>query len=95
MDRIHAEFVSVVSHELRTPLAALRGSLGLLSSGRMGPVPERGQRLLEIAVGPAVLLVEADADLAGAALFTKSRITPDALECEVVARLGRVPEAAA
>lgn len=36
VERIKDEFVSLVSHELRTPLTSLRGSLGLLSSGRLG-----------------------------------------------------------
>jgi PAS domain S-box-containing protein len=49
VERMKDEFVSVVSHELRTPLTSIRGSLGLLGSGLLGPVPERGQRLLEIA----------------------------------------------
>lgn len=48
--RIKDEFVSVVSHELRTPLTALRGSLGLLASGRMGAVSEAGTRLVEISL---------------------------------------------
>jgi PAS domain S-box-containing protein len=50
VDRMKDEFISVVSHELRTPLTAIRGSLGLLASGKAGEVPERGQRMLEIAV---------------------------------------------
>ncbi|MFL5385729.1 MAG: ATP-binding protein [Longimicrobiaceae bacterium] len=50
VDRMKDEFVSVVSHELRTPLTAIRGSLGLLAAGKAGEVPERGQRMLEIAV---------------------------------------------
>jgi signal transduction histidine kinase/CheY-like chemotaxis protein len=49
VDRIKREFVSVVSHELRTPLTSVRGALGLLASGRMGQLDERGQRMLEIA----------------------------------------------
>jgi PAS domain S-box-containing protein len=50
VDRMKDEFISVVSHELRTPLTAIRGSLGLLASGKAGEVPARGQRMLEIAV---------------------------------------------
>jgi len=50
VDRMKDEFISVVSHELRTPLTAIRGSLGLLASGKAGEVPQRGQRMLEIAV---------------------------------------------
>lgn len=49
VDRMKDEFLSVVSHELRTPLTAVRGSLGLLASGKMGKLEERGQRMIEIA----------------------------------------------
>ena len=35
------EFVSVVSHKLRTPLTSIRGSLGLLAGGVLGPLPEK------------------------------------------------------
>jgi PAS domain S-box-containing protein len=49
VDRMKDEFLSVVSHELRTPLTAVRGSLGLLASGKMGRLEERGQRMIEIA----------------------------------------------
>ena len=44
------QFVSMVSHELRTPLTSIRASLGLLGSGFGGVLPEKGQRMLEIAV---------------------------------------------
>ena len=50
VDRMKDEFISVVSHELRTPLTAIRGSLGLLAAGKAGGIPERGQRMLDIAV---------------------------------------------
>ena len=51
IERLKSEFVSTVSHELRTPLTSIRGALGLLSSGLLGPVVAKGQRMLEIAVG--------------------------------------------
>src|SRR5438445_1745859 len=50
IETLKSEFVSTVSHELRTPLTSIRGALGLLSSGLLGPVAEKGQRMLEIAV---------------------------------------------
>jgi len=50
MGRTKDEFTAVVSHELRTPLTSIRGSLGLLESGVLGPLPEKGQRMVEIAV---------------------------------------------
>lgn len=50
VERAKDEFISVVSHELRTPLTSIRGSLGLLASGVLGPLPEKGQRMVDIAV---------------------------------------------
>jgi PAS domain S-box-containing protein len=50
VERAKDEFTSVVSHELRTPLTSIRGSLGLLESGVLGPLSEKGQRMVEIAV---------------------------------------------
>ncbi len=49
VERMKDELVSVVSHELRTPLTSIRGSLGLLASGKLGTLSEQGQRMLEIA----------------------------------------------
>src|SRR5690606_2414904 len=40
VERMKDHFLSVVSHELRTPLTAIRGSLGLISSGALGDLPE-------------------------------------------------------
>jgi PAS domain S-box-containing protein len=50
IERVKDQFTSLVSHELRTPLTAIRGSLGLLESGVLGPLPGRSQRMIEIAV---------------------------------------------
>lgn len=49
IDRMKSEFVSTVSHELRTPLTSIRGSLGLVSGGVAGVLPERAKSLVEIA----------------------------------------------
>lgn len=50
IERLKSEFVSTVSHELRTPLTSIRGALGLLVSGLLGPTGEKAQRMLKIAV---------------------------------------------
>jgi PAS domain S-box-containing protein len=50
LERLKDEFLSVVSHELRTPLTSIRGSLGLLASGSLASAPEKGQRMLDVAV---------------------------------------------
>lgn len=49
MEKMKSEFVSTVSHELRTPLTSIRGSLGLVISGKLGDIPEKANKLLEIA----------------------------------------------
>jgi PAS domain S-box-containing protein len=57
MERLKGEFVSTVSHELRTPLTSIRGALGLLGSGMLGTVGDKGRRMLEIAVSNTDRLV--------------------------------------
>ncbi|WP_296924896.1 PAS domain S-box protein [Polaromonas sp.] len=49
IDRMKSEFVSTVSHELRTPLTSIRGSLGLVSGGIAGELPNKAKSLVEIA----------------------------------------------
>ncbi|AYQ27573.1 MULTISPECIES: PAS domain S-box protein [unclassified Polaromonas] len=49
IDRMKTEFVSTVSHELRTPLTSIRGSLGLISGGVAGELPEAMKSLVGIA----------------------------------------------
>jgi PAS domain S-box-containing protein len=50
VDRLKSEFVSMVSHELRTPLTAIRGSLGLLAGGALGPLTPPATRMVDIAL---------------------------------------------
>jgi PAS domain S-box-containing protein len=50
IERMKEEFVSVVSHELRTPLTSIRGSLGLLAGGAVGPLPTGAERMVRIAL---------------------------------------------
>jgi signal transduction histidine kinase len=49
IDRMKSEFISTVSHELRTPLTSIRGSLGLVVGGAVGPVNESTLKLIGIA----------------------------------------------
>ena len=57
VDRMKSEFVSTVSHELRTPLTSISGSLGLIAGGAAGALPERAQRLVEIAQSNCARLI--------------------------------------
>ena len=49
VEAMKSEFVSTVSHELRTPLTSISGALGIVNSGSLGPVPDKIQKMLEIA----------------------------------------------
>ncbi|HEY9666039.1 MAG TPA: PAS domain S-box protein, partial [Coleofasciculaceae cyanobacterium] len=49
IERMKKEFISIVSHELRTPLTAIRGSLGLLTTGIYDNKPAKAKHMLEIA----------------------------------------------
>jgi signal transduction histidine kinase/DNA-binding response OmpR family regulator len=48
-NKVKSEFLSTVSHELRTPLTAIAGSIGLISGGALGKMPEPIQQMLHIA----------------------------------------------
>ncbi len=50
VERVKNEFLSVVSHELRTPLTSIRGSLGLLSGGVLGALPEQAAAMVDRAL---------------------------------------------
>lgn len=47
--RAKSQFVSTVSHELRTPLTSIKGSLDLLGTGALGPIPDSMRSLIDIA----------------------------------------------
>ncbi|WP_309088904.1 PAS domain S-box protein [Phenylobacterium sp.] len=49
VERSKDEFISTVSHELRTPLTSIAGSLGLLTGGAAGEMPDKAKRLISIA----------------------------------------------
>jgi PAS domain S-box-containing protein len=49
VERMKSEFVSIVSHELRTPLTSIRGSLGLIVGTMAKDLPDKVNRLIQIA----------------------------------------------
>ena len=81
IERIKDEFVSVVSHELRTPLTSIRGSLGLLGSGRMGELSPQGERLLTIAVQNTDRLVRLINDILDLERMQSGRATLEKRVC--------------
>jgi PAS domain S-box-containing protein len=82
VERMKNEFVSMVSHELRTPLTSIRGALGLLASGRLGPSPEKGQRMLEIALTNTDRLVRLINDILDIERIESGRVTMAKQSCD-------------
>ncbi|HLI30466.1 MAG TPA: ATP-binding protein, partial [Terriglobia bacterium] len=74
-ERMKDEFISVVSHELRTPLAAIRGSLGLLSSGKLCHNQSACQRMAAVGVANADRLVRLVNDILDLERIESGRVT--------------------
>jgi len=47
LDRAKDEFVSIASHELRTPMTVIRGFIGLLYRGQLGPLTIQQKEVVE------------------------------------------------
>lgn len=82
VDQMKDEFVSVVSHELRTPLTAIHGSLGLLAGGALGPLSEKGQRMVDIAVQNTDRLVRLINDILDIERMQSGRVTMAKAACD-------------
>lgn len=83
LERMKDEFISTVSHELRTPLTSIRGALGLLAAGKAGEMPERAQRMLDIAVSNTDRLVRMINDILDIERMESGRVALQRRECEV------------
>jgi len=83
MERMKEEFVSIVSHELRTPLTSIRGSLGLLASGLLGNVSEKGRRMLDIAKNNTDRLVRLLNDILDIERMKSGQLELRKVECDV------------
>ncbi|MEM9595734.1 MAG: ATP-binding protein [Acidobacteriota bacterium] len=49
VERLKDRFIATVSHELRTPVTSVYGSLDLVTDGKMGQVPPKVDRFLNVA----------------------------------------------
>ena len=56
-ERAKNQFVSTVSHELRTPLTSIRGSLGLILGGAVGPLADQSRGMLDLALNNTERLI--------------------------------------
>jgi PAS domain S-box-containing protein len=46
-NRAKSDFMASMNHELRTPLTSIRGALGLIDGGALGPIPERAAEMVK------------------------------------------------
>jgi PAS domain S-box-containing protein len=77
IDRMKSEFVSTVSHELRTPLTSIRGSLGLISGGVAGQLPEAVKTLVGIAKSNCERLIRLINDILDIEKIESGKMTLD------------------
>ncbi len=81
VQRLKDEFVALVSHELRTPLTSIRGALGLLAGGLLTSAPEKGQRMLEIAVNNTDRLVRLINDILDIERIDSGKVVLEKVPC--------------
>ena len=81
-ERLKDQFTALVSHELRTPLTSIRASLGLLESGTLGPLPDRGRRMVQIAVKNTDRLVRLINDILDLERIESGAVALDRVPCD-------------
>jgi len=82
VERLKDEFISMVSHELRTPLTSIRGSLGLLAGGILGPLSEKATRMVDIAARNTDRLVRLINDILDIERMQSGKITVEKATCD-------------
>ena len=92
VERMKSEFVSVVSHELRTPLTSIRGSLGLIAGNVFGPLPDKVQHMVEIAVNNTDRLVRLINDILDIERIEAGRVTLGKTACDGAALILQAAE---
>lgn len=65
-ERERNRLVSVITHELRTPLTSIKGSLGLLDAGSMGPMSLEAKSLVNMALRNSDRMLGLIRDILGA-----------------------------
>jgi PAS domain S-box-containing protein len=93
VERLKDEFVSVVSHELRTPLTSIRGSLGLLASGKLEGSPDKAQRMLSVAVANTDRLIRLINDILDVERIESGAVAMEQVWCDGLELARNVSEA--
>jgi signal transduction histidine kinase len=74
-NRMKSEFVSIVSHQLRTPLSALKWSLDLLRSKRLGDINDKEMEYLDIINESSNKMIKLVNDLLNVTRIEQGRMT--------------------
>jgi signal transduction histidine kinase len=82
-EKLKDEFISVVGHELRTPLTSIRGSLGLLQGGVLGPLSEEAAGMLALAITNTDRLVRMINDILDIERMDAERMDAERMELEL------------
>ena len=82
VEHMKDEFISVVSHELRTPLTAIRGSLGLLASGKLCQNQAACQRMAAVGVANADRLARLVNDILNLERIESGRVNMEKKLCD-------------
>ncbi len=90
IDRMKSEFVSTVSHELRTPLTSIRGSLGLISGGVAGVLPDAAKSLVAIASSNCERLIRLINDILDIEKIESGKMNMDAQAVDLGPLLAQV-----
>jgi PAS domain S-box-containing protein len=81
VQRLKDQFIGMVSHELRTPLTSIRGSLGLLASGKLGAMQPKAQHMLDIAVNNTDRLVRLINDILDVERMESGKVSMEKRPC--------------
>lgn len=92
-ERLKGEFISIVSHELRTPINTLFGALELLHDGRVGALPPRAVRMVEIAYNNTGRLKRLVNDMLDVQLLEWGRLPINLARADASALMGEALDA--
>jgi len=85
LDRLKREFVSSISHELRTPLTSIRGSLGLLAGGVLGPLSPDAVEIVAVAERNVLRLIGLINDILDLERLEGGRLEMEFESCDAAA----------
>ena len=75
VDQLKNDFLSVATHELKSPMGTIKGALENITDGVFGPVNERMQESINLALGETDRLANLVTDLLNVSRIEQGRVT--------------------